>query len=142
MSEGHPTRPEFQIRDLDHIVLRVKDIERALEFYTGVLGLGPHRVDEFRAGDVPFPCARVNDRTIIDLLPWPDEEPVGDGHRNLDHFCLAVDGVDMDEFSEYLASRGVEIDHDRTGRRSGAKGMADSIYVRDPDRNVIELRRY
>ncbi len=65
--------PDFQIVDLDHIVLRVKDVERAIEFYTGTLGLAPHRLEEFRAGEVPFPCARVNDHTIIDLLPWPDE---------------------------------------------------------------------
>lgn len=134
--------PDFKIVDLDHIVLRVKDVERAIAFYTGVLGLEPYRLKEFRAGEVPFPCARVNDHTIIDLLPWPDEEPVGDGHRNLDHFCMVVDGVDMGEFTAYLQSRGVVIDHDRSGRRSGAQGMADSIYIKDSEGNTIELRRY
>ena len=67
---------------MDHIVLRVKDVERAIQFYTEVLGLAPHRVEEYREGKVPFPCARVNSDTIIDLFPWPDEEPVGDGRRN------------------------------------------------------------
>ena len=134
--------PDFEIVDLDHIVLRVKDVERALAFYTGTLGLAPHRVDEFRAEEVPFPCARVNDHTIIDLLPWPDEEPVGDGRRNLDHFCMAVKGVDMVEFAEYLQGEGVTVNSDRAGRRSGAQGMADSIYINDSEGNVIELRRY
>lgn len=69
--------PDFQIVELDHIVLRVKDVERAIKFYTGTLGLAPHRLEEFRAGEVPFPCARINDHTLIDLLPSPDDEPIG-----------------------------------------------------------------
>ena len=134
--------PDFQIVDLDHIVLRVKDVERAIEFYTGTLGLAPHRLEEFRAGEVPFPCARVNDHTIIDLLPWTEDEPVGDGPRNLDHFCMAVKEIDMAEFAEYLQSEGVTVHSERTGRRSGAQGMADSIYIKDTEGNTIELRRY
>ena len=137
-----PAVPEFQIVDLDHIVLRVKDVERAIEFYTGTLGLEPHRVEEFRAGEVPFPCARVNDHTLIDLLPWTEDGPAGDGPRNLDHFCMVVRGVDMNEFATYLESRGVTVELERSGRRSGAQGMADSIYVKDPEGNTIELRRY
>ena len=142
MNDSSGDRPEFRVVDLDHIVLRVKDVERALDFYTGVLGLAPHRVEQFRAGEVPFPCARVNDHTIIDLLPWPDEEPVGDGRRNLDHFCMVVDGIDMGEFGDYLTANGVTVDGSRAGRRSGAQGMADSIYIKDPEGNTIELRRY
>ena len=134
--------PDFQIVELDHIVLRVKDVERAIEFYTGTLGLAPHRLEEFRAGEVPFPCARVNDHTISDLLPWTEDEPVGDGPRNLDHFCMAVKGIDMAEFAEYLQSEGVTVHSERTGRRSGAQGMADSIYIKDTEGNTIELRRY
>ncbi len=95
--------PDFQIVELDHIVLRVKDVERAIEFYTGTLGLAPHRLEEFRAGEVPFPCARVNDHTLIDLLPSPDEEPIGDGPRNLDHFCERVDTFDEEEIRRHLA---------------------------------------
>lgn len=134
--------PDFQIVELDHIVLRVKDVERAIKFYTGTLGLAPHRLEEFRAGEVPFPCARVNDHTLIDLLPAPDDEPVGDGPRNLDHFCMAVTGIDMVAFAEYLQSEGVPVHSDRAGRRSGARGMADSIYIEDTEGNTIELRRY
>ena len=134
--------PDFQIVELDHIVLRVKDVERAIKFYTGTLGLAPHRLEEFRAGEVPFPCARVNDHTIIDLLPWPDEEPVGDDRRNLDHFCMAVKGIDMVAFAEYLQGEGVTVHSDRSGRRSGAQGMADSIYIQDTEGNTIEMRRY
>ena len=113
-----------------------------MAFYTETLGLAPHRFDEFRSGEVPFPCARVNDHTIIDLLPWSDHEPMGDGPRNLDHFCMVVKGADMGEFENYLIAEGVTVDTERAGRRSGAQGMADSIYIQDPEGNHIELRRY
>ena len=132
--------PDFQIVELDHIVLRVKDVERAMAFYTETLGLAPHRFEEFRSGEVPFPCARINDHTLIDLQPLTEHEPVGDGPRNLDHFCMAVKGVDMVEFEKYLIAEGVTVNTERAGRRSGARGMADSIYIQDPEGNCIELR--
>jgi catechol 2,3-dioxygenase-like lactoylglutathione lyase family enzyme len=55
----------MRITALDHIVLNVRDIERALKFYTQVLGLPGERVEEFRAGKVGFPSVRINSDTII-----------------------------------------------------------------------------
>ena len=137
------TKPNgLQVTDLDHIVLRVRDVEGAIEFYTQVLGLQPHRVEEYRKGEVPFPCARVNSGTIIDLLPSPDQRPIGDGPRNLDHYCLTIAATDMERLSEELAERGVEVVSDAPGQRSGARGTATSIYIRDPEGNRIELRHY
>ncbi len=46
---------KLKIVELDHIVIRVKDIEGAIKFYTEILGLEPHRVEEYRSGDLPFP---------------------------------------------------------------------------------------
>ena len=62
----------IKIKQLDHIVLNVGDIDRALNFYTEVLGLRGERVDEFRAGKVGFPSVRINAETIIDLFPSKD----------------------------------------------------------------------
>ena len=132
----------LRVVEMDHIVLRVKDVERAIQFYTGVLGLAPHRVDEYRSGQVPFPCARVNDHTIIDLFPWPDEDPVRNGRRNLDHYCLTIEPTDMDRLSDTLRQRGVTVDSDAPGTRSGARGMGTSIYIQDWEGNRIELRHY
>ena len=137
------TKPNgLQVTDMDHIVLRVRDVEAAIEFYTQVLGMQPHRVEEYRKGEVPFPCARVNSGTIIDLLPSPDQGPIGDGPRNLDHYCLTIAATDMERLSEELAERGVEVISDAPGQRSGARGTATSIYIRDPEGNRIELRHY
>lgn len=60
--------PNITVVGLDHIVLRCRDIEASLAFYTDRLGLAPDRVDEWRAGDVPFPSVRVDPTTIIDLF--------------------------------------------------------------------------
>lgn len=127
---------------MDHIVLRVKDVERAIRFYTEVLGLAPHRVEEFKSGEVPFPSARINADTIIDLLPWTDEEPAGDGRRNLDHYCLTIEPTDLVQLADHLRQRGVTVVSDAPGLRSGARGMGNSIYIKDWEDNTIELRYY
>ena len=141
-TQSPQTSMKLKIVEMDHIVIRVKDVERAIEFYTEVLGLAPHRVEEFRAGKVPFPCARVNGHTIIDLFPTPDQEPVGDGPRNLDHYCLAVEPTDLVQLGEHLRGRGVTVVSDAPAQRSGAKGMGNSIYIKDWEGNTIELRHY
>ena len=141
-TDSSETSVKLRVVELDHIVLRVKDVERAIQFYIDVLGLIPHRVEEYRAGKVPFPCARVNSETIIDLVPTPDQEPIEDGLRNLDHYCLTIEPTDMEQLSEYLSQRGVSIVSESPAQRSGARGMATSIYIKDWDGNTIELRHY
>ena len=133
---------KLKIVELDHIVIRVKDVDGAIKFYTEVLGLEPHRVAEYRSGEVPFPCARINGETIIDLKPWPDEEPVRDGRRNLDHYCLVLEPTDMGQLSGHLREQGVTVNSEEPVQRSGARGMATSIYIEDWEGNQIELRHY
>jgi catechol 2,3-dioxygenase-like lactoylglutathione lyase family enzyme len=117
---------------LDHIVLNVTDVERSLAFYCGALGLTPMRVEEWRAGTVGFPSVRVSDEMIIDLV---NETSSG---NNLDHFCLVVEPIDFDAL---VASGDLEIEIGPVSRW-GARGRGLSVYLRDPDRNQIELRYY
>ncbi len=133
---------KIKVVEMDHIVLRVKDIERAIQFYTQVLGLTPYRVEEYRAGEVPFPCARINDHTLIDLFPFTEHEPVGDGPRNLDHYCLTIEPTDMVKLAEDLKQNGVTVVSEGPMPRSGARGMGNSIYIKDWEGNNIELRHY
>lgn len=121
-----------RVKAIDHLVLNVRDVERALEFYTGPLGLRPERVEEWRAGKSGFPSVRINESAIIDLLEAPR-----DG-TNVPHFCLTVEPLDWRQVIESGEFTVVEGPVDR----SGARGMARSIYVEDPDGNVIELRWY
>jgi catechol 2,3-dioxygenase-like lactoylglutathione lyase family enzyme len=123
-----------RVTGLDHLVLRVADGERSLAWYQGVLGLAGERVEEWRRGEVPFPSVRVDARTIIDLLVGA---PTG---TNVDHVCFVVADGDLDGLVE---SGTVDVVGDGPiDGLFGAQGFARSLYVRDPDGNVVELRTY
>ena len=123
-----------RVEAMDHIVLRVVDPERSLRWYCDELGLAGDRVEEWRRGEASFPSVRVDGGTIIDLLAAPDE-----GGRNLDHFCLVIEPTDLHAVA---ASGRYDVVEGPTEPRSGARGMATALYVRDPDGNVVELRHY
>ena len=126
----------MKISGFDHLVLRVDDLDSALSFYTEALGLEPLRVDEFRRGEVPFPSVRISADSLIDLAPKARMP----GSNNVDHFCLVVEG-DLDGLASELQARGVEVTGE-AGRRWGAHGWGNSIYVSDPEGNTIELKSY
>jgi catechol 2,3-dioxygenase-like lactoylglutathione lyase family enzyme len=129
----------MEISALDHIVLNVGNVERSLQFYQQVLGLSADRVEAWRKREIGFPSLRINASTLIDLV----EVPTADANTqpNLAHFCLVTDSANLDQAIHTLASAGIEVE---TGPavRWGAKGNAMSIYFRDPDHNLIELRTY
>lgn len=127
------------IRDIDHLVLRVRDIEAMIRFYGEVLGCAVHRRDEkiqlvqLRAG-----------RGLIDLIPVDSEigragggPPCREG-RNLDHFCLRVDPWDADAIQAHLRAHGVT--PGEVAQRFGAEGQGPSIYLTDPEGNMVELK--
>ena len=126
---------EIQVRALDHLVLVVADVERCVAWYRDVLGLEALRLDRWRAGEVPFPSLRVDEGTIIDVVAG-DRDPSVRG--NLDHFCLVVEPVDLAAVRDGGGFDVVE----GPATRWGARGDATSLYVRDPDGNVVELRSY
>ncbi len=137
---------------MDHIVLNVMDVDRSLDFYSGILGLKGERVEEFRSGapGVPFASVRLNEHTLIDLFPIkPGEEiplSVAEGIRgkvrgNLEHFCLVVEKGNFEESIAVLKERGVNI-HRGPISRWGAQGRTMSIYFLDPDGNEVEIRAY
>ncbi len=134
----------FKITGLDHIVLNVGDIDRALQFYTEVLGLQGERIDQFRVGKVGFPSVRINPSTIIDLFPRKpaDDRPVAEKvDGNLNHLCLVVDAAEFTAVIEDLKANQIAI---REGpvSRWGARGQATSVYFLDPDGNEVEIRCY
>lgn len=116
--------------ELDHIVLVVADVERTLDWYTRHVGLAPVRVEEWRAGAAPFPSLRVTAGTIIDVVPGHDGQR---GH--LDHICFTVTDA-------HMASARASLVVLEEGRRFGARGVASSIYVHDPDELTVEFRVY
>jgi catechol 2,3-dioxygenase-like lactoylglutathione lyase family enzyme len=127
------------IRQLDHLVLRVTDLRAMMDFYTGVLGCPVEKIQEnlglyqLRAGSA-----------LIDLVPV--DGPLGlkggaapgiEG-RNLDHFCLRVEPFDAGAIIAHLRAHGA--DPAPVASRYGAEGQGPSIYVSDPEGNVVELK--
>ena len=129
----------FTIQHLDHLVLRVVDIEAMLRFYMEVLGCTLEQIQE-------GPClyqVRAG-ASLIDLIPVDGKlgrmggaAPGREG-RNLDHFCLRVSPFDADAILAHLRGHGLE--PGQVESRYGAEGEGPSIYVTDPDGNVVELK--
>ncbi len=129
----------LEIRGIDHVVLRVTDLERSLRFYRDVLGCAEdRRVEELglyqlRAGS-----------GLIDLVPV--DSPLGQlggaapdpTARNVDHVALQLARFDEALLRAHLEAHGIE--PGEVARRYGAGGMGPSMYIRDPDGNVVELK--
>jgi catechol 2,3-dioxygenase-like lactoylglutathione lyase family enzyme len=129
----------FSIRDIDHVVLRVSDLERMIDFYCTVLGCSV----EWRRPDLGLVHLRAGN-AMIDLVPVDGElgrrggAAPGKEGRNVDHVCLRVQPFDVEAIVKHLQMRGA-----RTGEirpRFGAQGEGVSIYVYDPEDNLVELK--
>lgn len=121
----------FAVKGLDHVVLRVADMARAIAFYRDVLGCREER----RVESIGLVQMRAG-ASLIDLVPAAAAPEVAGG--NMDHFALRVEPFDEAAIRAHLAARGVEAGE--TARRYGAEGHGPSIYVRDPDGNTVELK--
>ena len=128
-----------RIRGLDHVVLRVRDLDRALDFYCGVLGCREERrVDELGLVQLRAGSALIDLVDAAGRLGTAGGPPPGDGGRNLDHFALQIEPFDEQLLLRELAAAGVEASP--AAQRYGAEGMGPSLYVRDPEGNTVELK--
>jgi glyoxylase I family protein len=129
----------IRVRAIDHVVLRVANLDAMLAFYCGVLGLEIER----RQDEIGLIQLRAG-QSLIDLVPLEGllgkQGGAGPGveGRNVDHFCLRVEPFDGVEIRRYLAERGVEAGE--VSSRYGAEGEGPSIYISDPEGNVVELK--
>lgn len=127
------------IRELDHIVLRTADLPAMEHFYREVLGCPVER----RREDLGLLQLRAG-RSLLDLVPVSGPLGRAGGRapgiegRNLDHFCFRVEPFDEATIRAHLASHGVAAG--ATEQRYGAEGDGPSLYLQDPDGNVIELK--
>ena len=127
------------IRDIDHLVLRVRDLERMVSFYCGVLGTTVER----RRPDLGLVHLRAGG-SQIDLVAVDGEigrrggaAPGAEAH-NLDHFCLRLDPFDLDAVLAHLRAHDVSVGEIR--ERFGAGGTGVSVYLTDPEGNTVELK--
>ncbi|OIN13540.1 VOC family protein [Oceanisphaera psychrotolerans] len=128
----------FKILGLDHLVLRVRQPERMLDFYCRVLGCTLER----QKNDIGLYQLRAGEQ-LIDLVDirgplGGDGEAPEQRKANLDHFCLRIDPFDIDALCTYLALNGVIIEAPEI--RYGAEGEGPSVYLFDPEGNEIELK--
>lgn len=127
MARGRPMNL-FEPLGLDHVVLRVRDQQVAERFYVDVLGA---TLDHVNAA-ASLVQLRFGEQ-LIDLLPGTR------GEGGMDHLCLSIRCADLGAVRDALAGRGVRVEGDVVSRR-GAYGSGPSLYIRDPDGYLIELK--
>ncbi|MBS6360584.1 VOC family protein [Burkholderia sp.] len=126
------------IRGIDHVVLRVTDMAAMTRFYCDAVGC---RVEKEQP-DLGLVQLRAGD-ALIDLLAVgaqidrPDSGPPGAG-RNLDHLCLRIEPFDPQALTAHFAAHGAQ--PGATQERYGADGYGPSIYLFDPEGNMLELK--
>lgn len=121
----------FTVKQLDHVVVRVADMDRAIGFYAKVLGCAvERRVDSIRLVQLRAGLS------MIDLVAAKEEPRAGPG--NMDHFAVRIDPFDEEAIRRHLASHGVEAG--KVASRYGAEGRGPSMYILDPDGNTVELK--
>ena len=121
----------FSIRRLDHVVLRVADLDRAIAFYRDVLGCQEER----RVESISLVQLRAGE-ALIDLIPAA--APPAAGRGNMDHFALRIDPFDAAELRRHLEAHGVAVGE--IVSRYGAEGDGPSLYIEVPDGNTVELK--
>lgn len=122
--------------EIDHIIVKVNDLQASLDFYTGILGFS----DE--GSDGPFSVLRGSERLQLQLAPW--------GTQGFEHYAFAVSREEFDAIFERVRAAG--IDYGPTfdavgsnmgpGVEAGARGEAPTVYFNDPDRHLLEIRTY
>ena len=126
--------PPMRILRLDHVVLRVEDLDRAEAFYRSLLGATVERRIE---KPIVLVQLRIGE-SILDLVPGrvrSGGEGVGD---NMEHFCMRVDPFDPDAITAHVLACGGHPEPKR--ELYGADGFGWSIYLRDPEGNRVELK--
>ncbi|SEP05866.1 VOC family protein [Pseudomonas sp. NFACC39-1] len=129
----------FTIQHIDHIVLRVKDLERSLAFYTSVLGCElKKRRDDLGMLHLSTGVSMIDLVAVDGPLGRQGGPAAGKQGHNVDHLCLRIEPFDEPALLAHLASAGLTVE--KAQMRYGAQGKGWSIYCFDPDGNQIELK--
>ena len=121
---------------LDHIILKVNDLDSSVEFYTSVLGF------KAEGTDGPFALLRVSPDCQLQLAPW--------GTAGFEHPAFAVSAIEFDQIFSRIKATGIPYGpsfdsvgvNSGPGEESGARGLAPTIYFNDPNEHLLEIRSY
>jgi len=131
---------DVDVVDLDHVAIRVTDLEQSLAFYRDLLGMEVRDRERYANDEVPYVAVVAGGRHIHLV---PDEGPIDVGGE---HICLMLrsaemeTGAEIEQFLEDLRAAGVDVEDGEPYRRYGAYGRDWAAYVRDPDGRRVELK--
>jgi catechol 2,3-dioxygenase-like lactoylglutathione lyase family enzyme len=131
---------DLDVVDLDHVAIRVSDLDAALDFYNGLLGMEIRDRERFDQGEVPYVAVVAGGRHIHLV---PTDEPIDVGS---DHLCLLLRSNsveterEIEELLTGLRAAGVTVEDGEPYKRYGAYGRDWAAYVRDPDGRRVELK--
>ncbi len=130
----------IEIIGIDHLVLRTTNLERMVFFYCDILGCTVERetteelgLTQLRAGNALIDLVVVNSQ-----LGKLGGGPPSLTENNLDHFCLQLKAISPQLIRKHLTSFGITVAD--FSRRYGAQGFGQSVYIEDPEGNVVELK--
>ena len=132
---------DIDVVDIDHVAIRVTDLEASLSFYRDLLGMEVRDRERFEAGEVPYVAVVAGGRHIH-LVPTDDEAIDVGG----EHICLLLRSAEMETREEIdrlihdLRDAGVTVESGEPYKRYGAYGRDWAVYVRDPDDRRVELK--
>jgi glyoxylase I family protein len=130
----------IKVLGIDHIVIRARNPAAMIEFYAGVLGCLVERDVSAEIGLIQLRAGHA----LIDIVAVDSElgrkggGAPGDTGMNMDHFCLQIEKIDESKLTEFLTAQNISFSDFE--RRYGAEGYGRSIYVSDPEGNIVELR--
>lgn len=121
---------------LDHLILRVNDVEESARFYTGILGLTIEGKRE------AFTVVRVTPEFTIQLAPW--------GTKGGAHLAFAMPRTEFEAVFRRVREGGIAFGDafdsvgsmKGPGEEDGARGPGASLYLFDPNEHLIEIRHY
>ena len=126
---------------LDHVNIKVRDMQASMDFYAGFLGLDVLSVSRDEEGEPDF-VGLTAGRQIVYLsrnAEFRSPEKVVD--RGLNHMCIVVEPLELDGLLQKLRDEGIPI-REKAARRSDGRGESISTYVEDPDGHGVEIKQY
>ena len=121
---------------IDHLILNVNEVSSSVDFYVNVLGF------ELEGKDGPFTVIRVNEDFTLQLAPW--------GTGGNEHLAFALSRGAFDDAFARVKEKGIPFgdsyhsvgNNSGPGVESGARGPAPTLYMKDPNNHLIEIRTY
>ena len=126
---------------LDHVNIKVRDMQASMDFYTGFLGLDVLSVSRDEEGEPDFVGLTAGRQIVYLSRNTEFRSPENVIDRGLNHMCIVVEPLQLDDLLQKLRDEGIPI-REKAARRSDGRGESISTYVEDPDGHGVEIKQY